>query len=89
MTYRESYTIEKHAQLLLISAFFSLYDELFNINRNFKMKTFMPLNGFRWSRDSGSALNNMPQTDVLGRAGGGGNPPYWTLELQILVNAKT
>lgn len=32
MTYRESYTIEKHAQLLLISAFFSIYDELFNIN---------------------------------------------------------
>ena len=34
------------------------------------MKTYMPLDGFRWSRDSGSALNNMPQTDVLGRAGG-------------------
>lgn len=30
----------------------------------------MPLNGFRWSRDSGSSLNNMSQTDVLGRAGG-------------------
>ena len=36
------------------------------------MKTYMPLDGFRWSRDSGSALNNMPQTDVLGRAVGGG-----------------
>ena len=35
------------------------------------MKTYMPLDGFRWSRDSGSALNNMPQPDVLGRAGGG------------------
>ena len=35
------------------------------------MKTYMPLDGFRWSRDSGSALNNMPQTDVLGRAVGG------------------
>lgn len=30
----------------------------------------MPLDGLRWSRDSDSALNNMPQTDVLGRAGG-------------------
>ena len=70
MTYRESYTIEKHAQLLLISAFFSLYDELFNINWNFKMKKYTPLDGLRWSRNSDSALNNMPQTDVLGRAGG-------------------
>ena len=70
MTYRESYTIEKHAQLLLISAFFSLYEE-FNINWNFNMKNYTPLDGLRWSRDSDSALNNMPQTDVLGRAGGG------------------
>lgn len=33
------------------------------------MKTYMPLNGFRWSRNSGFSLNNMSQTDVLGRAG--------------------
>lgn len=35
------------------------------------MKNYTPLDGLRWSRDSDSALNNMPQTDVLGRAGGG------------------
>ena len=34
------------------------------------MKNYTPLDGLRWSRDSGSALNNMPQTDVLGRAEG-------------------
>lgn len=34
------------------------------------MKKYMPLEGLRWSRDSDSVLNNMPQTDVLGRAGG-------------------
>ena len=32
----------------------------------------MPLEGLRWSRDSGSALYDTPQTAVLGRAGGGG-----------------
>ena len=31
----------------------------------------MPLEGLRWSRDSGSALYDTPQTAVLGRAGGG------------------
>ena len=31
----------------------------------------MPLEGLRWSRDSGSALYNTSQTAVLGRAGGG------------------
>lgn len=30
----------------------------------------MPLNGLRWSRDSGSALYIIPQIVVLGRAGG-------------------
>ena len=34
------------------------------------MKNYTPLDGLRWSRDSDSALNNMPQTDVLGRAVG-------------------
>ena len=33
----------------------------------------MPLEGLRWSRDSGSALYDTPQTAVLGRAEGGGN----------------
>ena len=31
----------------------------------------MPLNGLRWSRDSGSANCDMLQSDVLGRPGGG------------------
>lgn len=31
----------------------------------------MPLEGLRWSRDSGSALYDTPQTVVLGRAGVG------------------
>ncbi len=35
------------------------------------MKKDMPLEGLRWSRDSGSALCDTPQTAVLGRAGGG------------------
>lgn len=30
----------------------------------------MPLEGLRWSRDSGSAPYDTPQTAVLGRAGG-------------------
>ena len=34
------------------------------------MKKYMPLNGLRWSRDSGSALCGTPPTDVLGQAGG-------------------
>ena len=35
------------------------------------MKKDMPLEGLRWSRDSGSALYDTPKTAVLGRAGGG------------------
>ena len=37
------------------------------------MKTYMPLDGFRWSCDSDSALCDIPQTNVLGQAGGGSN----------------
>ena len=36
------------------------------------MKTHIPLDRLKRSRDSGSALYNMHPTDVLGRAGGGG-----------------
>lgn len=36
------------------------------------MKTYMPLNGLWWSRDSGSANCDMPQSAVLGRPGGRG-----------------
>lgn len=35
------------------------------------MKTYMPLNGLRWSRNSGSANFDMPQSAVFGRPGGG------------------
>ena len=31
------------------------------------MKTYMPLNGLRWSRNSGSANCDMPQSVVFGR----------------------
>ena len=36
------------------------------------MKTYMPLNGLRWSRNSGSANCDMPQSVVFGRPGGAG-----------------
>ena len=72
MTCRESYTIEKHALLVFISLFLSPYDELFNIKQNFKMKKYMPLNGLRWSRDSGSTLCDTPQNG-RSRTGWGGN----------------
>ena len=38
------------------------------------MKTYMPLNGLRWSRNSGSANCDMPQSAVFGRPGGGDLP---------------
>lgn len=34
------------------------------------MKTYMPLDGLKWCRDSGSAHCDMPQNAVLGRPGG-------------------
>ena len=34
------------------------------------MKTYMPLDGFRWSCDSDSALCDILQTNVFGRTGG-------------------
>ena len=36
------------------------------------MKTYMALDGLRWSRDSGSANCDMPRSAVFGRSGGGG-----------------
>ena len=36
------------------------------------MKTYIPLDRLKRSRDSGSALYNMPPVAVLGRAGGRG-----------------
>lgn len=59
---------------MFISAFLSPYDELFNIKQNFKMKKYMPLEGLRWSRDSGSTLCDTPQNgrSRTGWGGGGG-----------------
>ena len=37
------------------------------------MKTYMALDGLRWSRDSGSANCDMPRSAVFGRSGGGKN----------------
>ena len=48
------------------------------------MKKDMPLEGIMWSRDSDSALNNMPQTDVLGRAGG----ICWNIQTRLCVFFK-
>ena len=36
------------------------------------MKTYMALDGLRWSRDSGSANCDMPRSAVFGRSVGGG-----------------
>ena len=43
------------------------------------MKTYMPLNGLRWSRNSGSANCDMPQSAVFGRPGGGILPIFTIL----------
>ena len=53
------------------------------------MKKDMPLEGLRWSRDSGSALYDTPQTAVLGRAGGGSwvYSTYWMSEARDKDNA--
>ena len=40
------------------------------------MKTYIPLDRLKRSRDSGSALYNMHPTDVLGRAVGGSDNSY-------------
>lgn len=47
------------------------------------MKKYMPFNGLRWSRDSGSALYDIPQTAVFGRAGGGDSAEYSTYKCNI------
>ena len=40
------------------------------------MKTYMALDGLRWSRDSGSANCDMPRSAVFGRSGGGNSSCY-------------
>ena len=49
------------------------------------MKTYIPLDRLKLSRDSGSALYNMHPTDVLGRAGGGANTDCTDLADGIFV----
>ena len=46
------------------------------------MKTYMPLNGLRWSRNSGSANCDMPQSAVFGRPGGGCVNMYLTISFR-------
>lgn len=50
------------------------------------MKTYMPLDGFRWSCDSDSALCDMRQTNVLGRAGGCVFLVFFKKTLTLTVN---
>ena len=52
------------------------------------MKKDMPLEGLRWSRDSGSALYGTPQTAVLGRAGGGKFSCFLTKKSNTFVAVK-
>ena len=62
------------------------------------MKTYIPLDRLKRSRDSGSALYNMHPTDVLGRAGGGGvnecggvnvgSRPHWGVSSILLFLAQ-
>ena len=43
----------------------------------------MPLNGLRWSRNSGSANCDMPQSAVFGRPGGGTITEQYVLNLHL------
>ena len=52
------------------------------------MKTYMPLNGLRWSRNSGSANCDMPQSAVFGRPGGGGLYACYSLVTWVLTYAQ-
>ena len=49
------------------------------------MKNYMPLDGLRCSRDSGSAHCDTPKSAVLGRPGGGVNLLIYTLLASIGV----
>ena len=49
------------------------------------MKTYMALDGLRWSRDSGSANCDMPRSAVFGRPGGGLFPHNLLLERDAIA----
>ena len=53
------------------------------------MKTYMALDGLRWSRDSGSANCDMPRSAVFGRPGGGLFPHNLLLERDAVVGGDT
>ena len=53
------------------------------------MKTYMALDGLRWSRDSGSANCDMPRSAVFGRPGGGLFPHNLLLESDAVVGGDT
>ena len=46
----------------------------------------MPLNGLRWSRNSGSANCDMPQSAVFGRPGGGSAVAQTDVTSDYLLN---
>lgn len=49
----------------------------------------MPLDGFRWSCDSDSALCDIPQTNVFGRTGGGNSEnPELTQTRNVLTEGR-
>lgn len=52
------------------------------------MKTYMPLNGLRWSRNSGSANCDMPQSAVFGRPGGGLYILIWKQTVALIFLCK-
>lgn len=49
----------------------------------------MPLEGLRWSRDSGSVLYDTPKAAVLGRAGGGNGKRSSLKKLHKYLREKT
>ena len=46
----------------------------------------MPLNGLRWSLNSGSANCDMPQSAVFGRPGGGGEALWAKKRINIITD---
>ena len=52
------------------------------------MKTYMALDGLRWSRDSGSANCDMPQSAVFGRPGGGNDNQAQNIHIRMFFYGK-
>ena len=60
---------EKNNEQIVFDMFEEVATESIAEARN--VFTYEEIEGLRWSRDSGSALYDTPQTAVLGRAGSG------------------